>query len=387
MSGLISKVSPGDLITAHAMNDIIDKLTDLELRIAALELTGGGTGVIIVSVTSTSSPIRVGSRISVNGSGFAQPAALNAVTVANVAISSNAFNFASDGEHLIFDVPAVPNLAEEGTLVTLTVTNVNGTGSIQFVLRPEAQVPTGNIQLFYSSAPVMPALEPNITANRSYIFVYTALTSVNLPSTYTVTPNLTGQAGWTAEVLQDALDQPRITPFSIASGSNVSTSIRVRVNVPAGAPNAAAANLMISMGAATQGTNILPGNSGPIAITVGSPPPTPETRARITLRSVPVNGRIQLTRNTAAGVLFNLIVTEGSGTPYVVSGAFRDVVAGTINPIPGLNAPVATPQQPATLPFTAVVNPAAQAMNTDLIITVTRGADISVQYWLPVAIT
>jgi hypothetical protein len=112
----------------------------------------------------------------------------------------------------------------------LTVTNVNGTASIQFVLQPVAQVPTGNIQLFYSSAPVMPALETNITANRSYIFVYTALTSVNLPSTYTVTPNLTGQANWTAEVLQDALDQPRATPFSIAAGVNVSTTIRVRTS-------------------------------------------------------------------------------------------------------------------------------------------------------------
>ncbi|MEO8380058.1 MAG: hypothetical protein ABI779_10385 [Acidobacteriota bacterium] len=386
MADLLTKVNPGDLITAHAMNEIIDKLSDLELRLAALELTGGGTGVVIVSVTSASSPIRVTSRISVNGSGFAQPAALNAVTVGNVPISPNAFNFSSDGEHLIFDVPAIPNLSEQGTLVTLTVTNVKGTGSIQFVLRPEAQVPTGNIQLFYSSAPVMPALETNITANRSYIFIYTALTSVNLPSTYTVTPNLTGQANWTAEVLQDAVDQPRATPFSIGAGSNISTPIRVRVNVPVGAPNAAAANLMVSMGPATQGTNILPGNSGQIVITVGSPPPTPETRARVSLRSAAVNGRVQLTRNTPAGVNFNLIVTEGSATPYTLTGAFRDAVAGTVNSIPATNVPVATPQAPSTTQFTAVVNPGAQAISTDLIITVTRGAEISVQYWLPVAI-
>jgi hypothetical protein len=386
MAGLITKVAPGDLITAHSWNDLVDKLTDLEVRLAALELSGGGTGVQIVSVTSASSPIRVGNRISVNGSGFAQPAALNAVTVANVAISPNAFAFNSDGQHLIFDVPAIPNLAEGGTLVTLTVTNVNGTGSIQFVLRPEAQVPTGNIQLFYSSAPVMPALETNITANRSYIFVFTALTSVNLPATYTVTPNLTGQAGWTAEVLQDALDQPRTTPFSIAAGANVNTPVRVRVNVPNGATNGQSANLILTMGAATQGTNILPGNSGAIAITVGSPPPTPETRARISLRSATVNGRVQLTRNTAAGVNFNLIVTEGSATPYVVTGAFRDAAGGTANAIPAINVPAATPQAPSTTPFTAVVNPGPTTLNTDLIITVTRGSEISVQYWLPVAI-
>jgi hypothetical protein len=143
---------------------------------------------------------------------------------------------------------------------------------------------------------------------------------------------------------------------------------------------------MISMGAATQGTNILPGNSGPIVITVGNPPPTPETRARISLRSAAVNGRVQLTRNAAAGVNFNLIVTEGSPTIYNLTAAFRDPAGGTVDPIPGGNVPVATPNAPSTTPFTAVVHPGGTAMNTDLIVTVTRGAEISVQYWLPVAI-
>ena len=110
------------------------------------------------------------------------------------------------------------------------------------------------------------------------------------------------------------------------------------------------------------------------------------TQETSSLRSAVVNGRVQLTRNTPAGVNFNLIVTEGSGTPYTLSGAFRDPAGGTVNAIPPINVPTASAQAPPTVAFTAVVNPGTTTLNTELVITVTRGTDINVQYWLPVAI-
>jgi len=54
----ITHVQPGDLITAQYMNGLVDKLADLEQRVAALEATGGSTGVTIISVTSETTPIR-----------------------------------------------------------------------------------------------------------------------------------------------------------------------------------------------------------------------------------------------------------------------------------------------------------------------------------------
>src|SRR5207247_10052245 len=109
--------------------------------------------------------------------------------------------------HRIFDVPSIPGITPGGSLVTITVTNGNGSGSGQFMLSPLQAVPTGNIQVFYSSAPVMPVLEPLITADRSYIFTYTIRTSVDLTATYAVVTSLTGPT-WAAELLQDAIDLP-----------------------------------------------------------------------------------------------------------------------------------------------------------------------------------
>jgi hypothetical protein len=387
MAVQIPRVKAGDLIRYQDWNLMADTIEDLVVKVANLAATGG-SGVHITSVTSNVSPIRVNSRITVTGTGFVMPSQLNNVTVGGVTIDANAFTFASDSQHLIFDVPTVPGLSATGTVVSLTVVNANGSATTSFVLQPAESLPSGTIEVFYSSAPVMPDTELNITANRNYIFTYTVRTAVDLAASYSVVPNLTGQAGWTAVVLEDAVDQPRASStFSIAGGINVDTVVRVRVNVPNGAAAAAAATLVLNVTSAAPGTGITPGMSSPIAITVGSPPPTPETRARITLRSaVNAGGRVQLTRNTPGGVNLNLIVTDPG--QFVMSGAFRTAGAGTVNPMVGANIVTATPAAPTAQPFTAVVNPGGTAMNTELVVTVRRGSPVNLQveYWVPVTI-
>jgi hypothetical protein len=156
--------------------------------------------------------------------------------------------------------------------------------------------------------------------------------------------------------------------------------------VPNGTAAAASGTLVLNVGPAGLGTNILPGMSSPIAITVGSPPPTPETRARITLRSAAPGGRVQMTRNTAGGVDFTLVATDPG--LFAMSAAFRDPAGGTVNPIASVNIATATPAAPANANFTAVVHPGATAMNTELVVTVQRGSppNLSVEYWLPVTI-
>jgi IPT/TIG domain len=386
MSVAIPKVNPGDLVKSQHWNAMIDLLDNLTLRVTALEGSTGASSVTIISVTSNTSPIRIGSRITVTGTGFAVPAQLNNVTIGSTTINPNAFTFASDGTHLIFDVPPVSGIAPGGTLATITVTNGNGSGSGQFMLHPLQAVPTGNIQVFYSSAPIMPALEPLITADRSYIFTYTIRTSVDLAATYAVVHSLTGQP-WTAELLQDAIDLPRASPnIPIAGGMNVDTVVRIRVTVPAGTLAGASATLLLNVGAASLGTNILPGVSSPIAIAVGSPPPTPGTRARITLRSAVTAGRVQMARNTAQGVDFSLVAADPG--VFSLSAAYRDPAGGTVNAIPSVNIVTASPGAPATANFTAVVHPGAVSMNTELIVTVQRGSppNLRVEYWLPVTI-
>jgi hypothetical protein len=387
MSAAIPKVNPGDLIKSQQWNAIVDALNDLTLRVTALESSTGAKTVSIISVKSDTSPIRIGSRVTVTGTGFAVPAALNNVTIGTTTINPASFTFASDATHLIFDVPPIPGLSPGGTLVTITVTNGNGSGSGQFMLSPLQAVPTGNIQVFYSSAPVMPALEPLITAHRSYVFTYTIRTSVDLTATYSVVPSLLGQP-WAADLLEDTSDVPRPSlNISINGGMNVDTVVRILVTVPPGTAASEVGTLVLNVGPpATLGTNILPGSSSPIAIAVGSQPPTPETRARITLRSAVTHGRVQMARNTTQGVDFTLVATA-PGT-FALSAAYRDPAGGAVNAIPPVNITTASPATPANANFTAVVHPGAVSIDTELVVTVQRVSppDLRVEYWLPITI-
>ena len=391
MAVVIPKVNAGDLVKHRDWNLMVDAILELQLKVSALEASTGGSGVNITSVTASTSPIRVGTRITVHGSGFVMPAALNNVTVGGVTVPPAGFTFSSDATHLIFDVPdQTAEPAATGTIVTLSVVNANGSDSTTLLLFAEESVPTGNIEVFYTSAPVMPATpvaETNIQADRSYVFTYTVRTSVDLPATYAVVPNLTGQAGWTAVLLEDTGDQPRSSSnINIAGGDDVDTVARVRVTIPAGVTGTPAATLVLNVTAAAAGTGILPGISSPITITLGSPPPTPETRARITLRSAVTAGRVQLTRNVAAGVNFNLVATA-NGT-YTMSAAFRNAGAGTVDTINPVVIGGASPAAPVTSPFFAVVRPGGTTGETELIVTVRGGSplNLQVEYWLPVRI-
>src|SRR4051794_39466150 len=135
MAVQIPRVKAGDLIRSQDWNLMADTLEALVLAVGNLAATGG-TGVHITSVTSNVAPIRVHSRITVTGSGFVMPTQLNNVTVGGVTITSDAFAFASDSQHLIFDVPVVPGLSPTGTVVSLTVVNANGSATTSFVLHP-----------------------------------------------------------------------------------------------------------------------------------------------------------------------------------------------------------------------------------------------------------
>jgi hypothetical protein len=386
ISGALAKVQPGDLINADYFNAFIDVLTDLNTRVAALE-AGGVTSktVVITSITAASFPIRVQMHITVHGANFMQPAIFNAVTVAGVPVPGNSFGFDSSGTILSFDVPAVPNLPQAGLSVPVTVTNANGSATMNIVLLPVLIVPVGRVEALYTTPPVMPVGQPNITLGQSYIFLYRITAFVTLDATYQVTPSITGAAGWTAQVLQDNADVPTDGTVQLAgNAAGTPKDVRIRVTLPGGG---GAGTLNVS---ATSPGNLQvnPGNASPITITPGAPPPTPEIRVRISLRSpaAGANGRVIFPRNAQTSVGFTVSVTQ-KGT-YVVAAAMRSPTGWTSGgmDIPQFNvandpAQGTTANQNINVIFTA----GAAAADTDLVFTVTRAADINVQYALPVS--
>jgi hypothetical protein len=377
-------VEPGDLITAALMQDVIDSLKDLETRVRNLEASTGASQVTITNVTGVSTPIRLGTRITATGTNFAQPAVLNTVTIDGQPVL-NLSTIESSATKLVFDPPNLTDLPEGGRTVTLRVENANGFATFQFTLAPVQQIPAGNVQVLYTTAPVLP-IGQNITLGQPYIFTFRVTAFATLATNYRVEASVTGASGWTTEVLQESGDTPGTGIFNIPgvmTGS--SKDVRVRVTL---ASSGGAGTLNINV-TTEQTTQVLPGNVA-IVITPGQQPPTPETRVRIALSSpVPVGGRVQFTRNTIGSVDIEVSVTEQG--IYNVTAAMRNPTGWTSNGL-DISSFRVTTNPPAGNPAKQLINaaftPGATATNTDLVFTVTRATDsINVPYSLPVSVT
>jgi len=380
------KVNPGDLINSGYFNQFVDAIKGLDQRVALLEATGTVATRIAISGFSAVQPLHVGDQIEIDGWGFLVPAVLNQVSMGGSPVTdlSSGLNSATK---LFFPVPPIVGANDSGIPVTVTITNSNGsvTSPFQILVRSPNVAPKGRISVGYTVSPVMPATAPNITPPTVYNFTFGVTAVTDHDGNYAFTPSITG-AGWSASMVDT-------TPMPIAAGA--STTVRVAVTSAAGV-----GNLSLSIIETTTGSAVTPGNATIPGITAGSPPPTPENRARVTLSGAAAGASIvgtgvKFTRNTLGTVTFTIVFNDQAGGNYVVSAAMRAPAgwtAGGID-IPSftVNAPPAggTTTQKVNVAFTPTSGPPAAA-NTDLIFTVTRmvgsAVDFTVPYAMPVTI-
>jgi hypothetical protein len=372
MTITIPNVNPGDLITADFMNQIIAALGGLDTRVSKLEGASSVTHPVRIDGFTASQPVHVNDQIEVDGAGFLIPVTLNAVTMGGTPVTSFA-TLLSNSNKLIFSVPPIANIPNTGTAVTVTVTNANGTAtSPQILVFPANIVPTGATQLLYTTPPVMPQGGTNITAGQNYTFTFTLTAVTSSSVTYAITPTITG-AGWSTQLLDSS-------PVQVTA--NATQPIHVQVTPAAGA--AGTATLSLSAVETTPGTQVSPA-SIPLAITLGSPPPTPDNRVRVVLRTAGggasiSGGVVQFVRNQSGGVGFTVLVTQAGS--YTVNPTMRNTAGWTRNSldISGFQVNQPAEGQTANQDINVFFTGSAGAANTDLLFAVTRGTDLSVTY-------
>jgi hypothetical protein len=384
-AALLPQVRPGDLITAELMNGVVDLLQDLETRIAALETAGGTRSVTITAVTGTTVPVRSGTRATAIGTNFARPAILNTVTIDGAPVTAFS-TIESTDTRLVFDVPQVPGLPQEGRPARLVVSNANGVGTFDFTLAPKEQGATGNSEVSYAVAPILPAGQSTVALGQSYVFTYKINAFASAAANYLVQPTISGAAGWTAQVLPDNGDQPTDGIVNIPGAiTGSSKDVRIRVTLPASG-GAGTLNVAVT---SPENPRINPGFASPITIAPGAPPPTPDNRVRMSLAAPAPGpgGRIVFPRGQATPVTVSVAVTQ-QGT-YNVSAAMRNAAGWTDGGLDTTQFQVKTdppPGQPANQPISASFTAGASATATDLIFTVTRGSDVNVQFAVPVTV-
>ncbi len=362
------RVQPGDLITADQWNSVLDALESLDSRIGA----GPDRSVAITGLFPAGSR-RVGEHLTVKGNNFAVPAILNEVTVDTVHIS--AFGFDYSDKQLSFDLPDVPDLGT-GKTVVIKVSNTNGFDTASLTLLPALTFPQGRLEVLYTVAPVVPVADPNIRAG-TYTFTFSVTAFVDREATYKLDPTISG-SGWTAQLLKEDSDQPRDTNLITIPGNiaGVRRDIRVQVTVP-NQPNGSAGTLTLTVTDTSGGGKVTPGHAD-VPITIGNPPPTPETRVRVSLRSASagaqiVGNKVQFARNTAGAIAFNILFNEASapGVPYGAAVELKSPTGWTKGGISPSSIDV--PNVPANQDVNVILTAGDTAASTDLLITISRG--------------
>lgn len=314
MANIPTAVKPGDLILADYVNQLVATLNDHEVRLAKLEQSAVGTGAVVITAVVPAGSLRMGTELRLIGRNFGIPA-LNQVNINGTPVTG--FKTGSNDTLLIFDIPNVQGMPQQGGTATINLSNSNGFASATIFLLPGQAPVTGQFVVAYSQAP--PAAV--ITAGQDFIFSF-ALTGVtSTDETFTVQPAITGPGGMTA-VLVDANNAP-ITPSEILIPQanpppHVITTVRIRATVPAGTANGTVGPLSVTV--MSKANPALTASSSAVPITVGSPPPpvNPNTPI-ITLDSVlqPAtlqNGTINVPANgqEVAANLSILVVRPGT---------------------------------------------------------------------------
>ncbi|HEX8129162.1 MAG TPA: IPT/TIG domain-containing protein [Pyrinomonadaceae bacterium] len=392
MAQKLEKVKAGDLITASFMNTLLTQLEDLEDRVAALE-TNVSTPSLVVKITGfefNKSPLRVGDRLRVKGQNFSVPAELNEVFIGGVKVLSFALD--SGDTQLSFDVPTIPGLAGAGSNVTVKVTNPNGTDSDVVTVAPKLIIPDGTIQVTYVTPPVMPLGTPNIESSKSYIFTLEVKATADQQGNYTLTPSVIGVQNWTAELLEDNGDTVRSSNVITLPGNPITGAtkhIRVRVKVPSAQANGTAGTVRLAVNENTPDTGVVPGNAQ-FVVTVGQPPPTPETRVRIMLESAFDSaritlGKVMLKRGQGMGMVgFSLQFAVGGN--FQVTTAVKNPTGWTVGDIDSPSFTLANPPQGTTANKTVLAQFAAgaSAAETEILINVTgtptTGPAVNIKY-------
>lgn len=397
------EVRPGELITAELMNQILAQLASLETRVAALESRDTTTATVPtpaptpVAITELRPPgaRRAGEELEVRGRNFLRPAENNRVRVGSVTVSPGQLKSRSSETLLVFDIPLVPEVQKEGGPVDVEVRNTNGVATARLQLLPVRSFPSGRLEVFYTMAPILPEAAPNITAGRSFDFIFSVAAFVDIEATYNLATKIT--SGWTAQVLRDSDSQP-LNQITLAGDplNGVRRDVRVRVTPPAGATSGTG-SLELTVTESSGGGGVPVGrNPSPVEIVIGSPPPVPETRIRVSLRSISSGateegGRIRYVPGTTGVVSFSIAVAAGAAVAgnYTVTAEFRNPAGWTVNSPPAAGTTFTVDNNGGGRPVNISAVASASASDTDLIVNVRRatgGEAFTVRYMQPVTV-
>jgi hypothetical protein len=294
-------VLPGDLITADQMNQILQALSSLDVRVSNLEGSSVSANAVIISgLIPPSGSLKIGDQLTVLGSNFAFSTGALRVYIDDTRVDS--FLQGTSDTQIVFNIPLTLSAPQSGRSATLTVSNATSTAQRTLLLQ-SALVLTGTLDVINQG--VTPA---TITAGQAATFAYRLHSRFNMDATVAVSASVSIPA-WQSNVqLLDANQNP-LSSGQVLLRAGQDANIFVRISpIPPGTNgtqfsvtvNVTAANVTQSSGANVQ--------------TVGSQATQPDTTISLSYLSSqtqpPNSGnisasQIQIPSGTSAQISFN----------------------------------------------------------------------------------
>ena len=261
----LETVEPGDLILAEDWNELVTCVMELDQRLAILEAQVNTDGSVeILSITPVGT-LEVNQVVNVFGRNFQFSIGGHRVFIGGVAV--NTFLPGSNDTRLVFNIPAIPGLPDQGETQTLQITNTFSSAEVPVFIQPESQDVEGGVDVFFLGVnPTTPE------ANAPITFQYRIASRANITADFAITPNLIvpdNQALWEErlQILDENLNvittglieslQPaaeRIFHVRITSIPDVAAGTQFSLSVSAGAGTVSGTSGLetLSVGEATE---------------------------------------------------------------------------------------------------------------------------------------
>jgi hypothetical protein len=222
----IEHVQPGELITATLLNEVIDELAKLDVRVTALETTGSKPGVVEITAV-TPRTVQVGDFITIVGKNFGFT--IGATRVRFNGVAPFEFGQGSNDSVLIVKVPELGvTLPNDGIKVELTVSNATSTAQEEITVKPVPLQQAGTVTVTFSG------VQPNPpTPDTDTEFEYVMVSDATLAATVTVAPSIIDAAGaplgWGALILDSTKKVIENKQIKIDPGDTLAFYVRVRI--------------------------------------------------------------------------------------------------------------------------------------------------------------
>jgi len=359
MAIAIPPLSPGDLIRADLMNQILAVLAQLDNRVTVLEVIGPSTGTsVLITNLIPNGPVRISEQMEILGQNFGYSTGGLRLYLDGIRILG-LLNGTTD-QHLIFQVPVVPNVPDGGKAVLLSVSNQTSTVNQTVVVLPQQIALGGNADVTYQS--VVPA---TILANQPATFRYKVKSRANQNATFNIQATVSGVPN--ASVWQNVVailndDESANTQKAISLAPEEEKFFKVRLTAVPSTPANATFVLAVSTGAS--GVTATPDSRN---FTVGQVAEQQDQTIDLNFFSaVPPSAFGNATVQLTAGGVMKLVFIAQFHTAQTLSYALtQGIVSGS-----GWTVDRNTVNTPATIPIDAseVVGASGAVRNLEFII-------------------